>query len=58
MLVVISVLVLCSVDEYRSLPARFLPARRDAEYTNAGAVHYRRNAHDRKLDTLNRAFML
>merc|ERR1712216_32649 len=46
------------VDEYRSLPARFLPARRDAEFTNAGAVHYRRNAHDRKLDTLNRAFML
>merc|ERR1711998_352157 len=35
-------------DEYRGLPARFLAARRDCEYTNAGGVHFRRNAHDRK----------
>merc|ERR1711964_740312 len=44
-------------DEQRSLPARFMPARRDIPYTNAGAVHFKRNALDRKLDTLNRAFM-
>eukprot|EP00656_Telonema_subtile_P055155 TRINITY_DN8456_c0_g1_i2.p1 TRINITY_DN8456_c0_g1~~TRINITY_DN8456_c0_g1_i2.p1 ORF type:complete len:183 (-),score=40.73 TRINITY_DN8456_c0_g1_i2:189-737(-) len=45
-------------DEYRALPARFMAARRDSAYTNDAAVHYKRNAYDRKLDTLNRAFLL
>merc|ERR1711924_539254 len=45
-------------DEYRGLPSRFTSARRDLIHTGADSVHYTRNAHDRKQERLQRAFLL